>query len=161
MGEGVMLEIAIPGGETLRLDHLVADFNGTLACDGLLLSGVAAAMGRLRETLAIHVVTADTFGRVREALADLSCKLAILPPGGQDLAKRRYVEDLGASRCCCLGNGRNDRLMLKAAGLGIAVMQGEGAAVESLMAATVAAPDIQTALGLLLNPARLVATLRV
>jgi soluble P-type ATPase len=76
------------------------------------------------------------------------------------LAKRRYVEDLGASRCCCLGNGRNDRLMLKAAGLSIAVMQGEGAAVESLMAATVAAPDIQTALGLLLNPARLVATLR-
>jgi soluble P-type ATPase len=161
MREDIMLEIAIPGGETLRLDYLVADFNGTLACDGLLLSGVAAALGRLGERLAIHVVTADTFGRVREALAELSCTLAILPPGGQDLAKRRYVEDLGASRCCCLGNGRNDRLMLTAAGLSIAVVQGEGAAVESLMAASVVAPDIQTALGLLLEPARLVATLRV
>jgi soluble P-type ATPase len=45
--------------------------------------------------------------------------------------------------------------------LSIAVVQGEGAAVESLMAASVVAPDIQTALGLLLEPARLVATLRV
>jgi soluble P-type ATPase len=43
-----MLEIAIPGGETLRLDYLVADFNGTLACDGLLFSGVAASGRPLR-----------------------------------------------------------------------------------------------------------------
>jgi len=102
-----------------------------------------------------------TFGRVQDAFEDPSCRLAILPPGGQDLAKQRYVEDLGASRCCCLGNGRTDRLMLKAASLGIAVMQGEGAAVESLMLATVAAPELQTALGLLLNPPCPVATLRI
>jgi soluble P-type ATPase len=74
-----MLEIAIPGGETLRLDYLVADFNGTLACDGLLLSGVAAALGRLGETLTVHVVTADTFGRVRKALADLSWAFCAQP----------------------------------------------------------------------------------
>jgi soluble P-type ATPase len=67
---------------------------------------------------------------------------------------------LGAHRCVGLGNGRNDRLMLTAAALGIAVMQGEGAAVETLLAAAVAVPDIQVALGLLLNPTRLVATLR-
>jgi hypothetical protein len=53
----------------------------------LRLSGVAAALGRLGDRLAIHVVTADTFGPVREALADPSCDLAILPPGGQDFAK--------------------------------------------------------------------------
>jgi soluble P-type ATPase len=82
-----MLEIAIPGGETLRLDYLVADFNCTFARNGLRLSGVAAALGRLGDRLAIHVVTADTFGPVREALADPSCDLAILPPGGQDFAK--------------------------------------------------------------------------
>jgi hypothetical protein len=40
-------------------------------------------------------------------------------------------------------------------------MEGEGAAVESLMAATVAAPELQTALGLLLNPPCPVATLRI
>lgn len=155
-----MLEIAIPGVETLRLDYVVADFNGTLACDGVLLPGVDEALRRLAQQLALHVVTADTFGTVREALAGIPCQLAILPPGHQDSAKLRYVENLGAARCACIGNGRNDRLMLAAAGLGIAVVQGEGAVVETLLAAQVAAPDIQAALGLLLHPARLIATLR-
>lgn len=156
-----MLEIAIPGADTLRLEHLVADFNGTLAVDGELLPGVAEGLCQLAERLTLHVVTADTFGKAREALAGIPCELAILPPGRQDDAKRRYVENLGAPRCVCLGNGRNDRLMLAAAGLSIAVVQGEGAAVEALLTAVVAAPDIRVAMGLLLNPARLVATLRV
>jgi len=156
-----MLEIAIPGADTLRLEHLVADFNGTLAVDGELLPGVAQGLGRLAERLAIHVVTADTFGKAREALAGISCDLVILPPDRQDAAKLRYVDALGASRCVCLGNGRNDRLMLKAARLSIAVIQGEGAAAETLLAAAVAVPDIHVALGLLLDPTRLVATLRV
>jgi soluble P-type ATPase len=155
-----MLEIAIPGGDTLHLDYLVADYNGTLACDGTLLPGVAEDLRRLAECLAIHVVTADTFGCAREALAALPCQLAVLPADRQDLAKRQYVHDLGVNRCACLGNGRNDRLMLRAAALGIAVMQGEGVAVETLLAADVAVPDIRVALGLLLNPTRLVATLR-
>jgi soluble P-type ATPase len=155
-----MLEIAIPGRETLRLDHLVADFNGTLACDGELLPGAGDALCLLAESLALHVVTADTFGRAREALAGIPCELAILPEGAQDSAKLSYIEALGAHRCACLGNGRNDRLMLAAAGLGIAVIQGEGAAVETLLAAEVAVLDINAALGLLLHPQRLVATLR-
>jgi soluble P-type ATPase len=156
-----MLEVVIPGVETLRLDHLVADFNGTLALDGALLLGVTEALRSLSGRLEIHVVTADTFGRARQALSGIPCKLSVLSPGGQDSAKLRYVEVLGADRCVCLGNGRNDRLMLAVAGLGIAVMQGEGVAVDTLEAAKVVAPDIGVALGLLLNPGRLVATLRV
>lgn len=155
-----MLEIAIPGGEILRLEYLVADFNGTMACDGVLLPGARDALCRLAEKLGIHIVTADTFGRAKEALAGIPCELAILPERGQDSAKLRYVEVLGAAGCVCIGNGRNDRLMLAQAALGIAVMHQEGAAVETLMAAKVVVPDINAALGLLLNPARLIATLR-
>ena len=70
------------------------------------------------------------------------------------------MEDLGAERTACIGNGRNDRAMLEKAGLGILVIQEEGAAVESLLAADVACRDILAALQLLLHPLRLVATLR-
>jgi soluble P-type ATPase len=156
-----MLEIDIPGGERLRLAHLVADYNGTLAVNGVLLPGVAGAFRRLAERLHLHVVTADTFGKAGEALAGLPCKLFVLPEGGQDAAKLHYVESLGAANCVALGNGRNDRRMLAAAGLGIAVVEGEGAAVETLMAARVAVSGIGPALDLLLNPQRLVATLRL
>ena len=113
-----MLEVIIPGMETLRLKHLVADFNGTLAVDGALLPGVMEALSRLRTTLDIHVVTADTFGRARQSLAGVPCNLSILSAGGQNAAKLRYIEGLGAAQCVCIGNGRNDRLMLAAAGLG-------------------------------------------
>jgi len=156
-----MLEIAVPGAAPFRFKHLVADFNGTLAIDGALIAGVSEALRTLAATLTIHVVTADTFGRVKEAMGGVPCATTILPPGDQDLAKQRYVERLGAADCVCIGNGRNDRLMLAAAGLGIAVVQGEGAAVETLLAARVAVPDIGAALGLLLNPSRLTATLRL
>ena len=156
-----MLEVAVPGAQALRFDHLVADFNGTLAIDGALISGVAEALRSLSAGLEVHVVTADTFGRARQALHGVPCTTTVLSSGGQDSAKLRYIERLGAAHCVCIGNGRNDRLMLAAAGLGIAVLQGEGAAIEALLAAKVAAPDIGAALGLLLNPGRLAATLRL
>ncbi len=35
-----MLTVTIPGKGTLKLKHMVLDFNGTMACDGTLLAGV-------------------------------------------------------------------------------------------------------------------------
>jgi soluble P-type ATPase len=156
-----MIKTEIPGYRTLQLEHLVLDFNGTLACDGVLLPGTSAALHRLAAKLSFHVVTADTFGKAKEALAGIPCVLAILPPGAQDAAKLRYVNALGAARCVCIGNGRNDHLMLAAAALGIAVIGDEGTAIETLMAADIVSRDIVTALDLLLHPLRLAATLRL
>ena len=156
-----MLEIAIPGNATLRLTHLVLDFNGTLAVDGKLLHGVDESLRHLAAKLSIHVLTADATGTAAQALAGLPCALVTLQEGDQDLAKRAFVEGLGAARCVCIGNGRNDKLMLAVSALGIAVTQQEGASVQTLLAARVAAPDIGAALGLLIHPTRLAATLRV
>jgi len=155
-----MLNIEIPGFDALRLEHLVLDYNGTLAIDGALIDGVRRRLIDLASRLRIHVITADTFGNVRSALTGLSCELTILPAEHQAAGKLAYVERLGAARTACVGNGRNDRLMLKEAALGIAVIQGEGTAVEALISARVVVPDIVGALDLLAHPLRLVATLR-
>lgn len=155
-----MLQIQVPGFGRLELAHLVLDYNGTLAGDGELLPGVAERLADLSGALSIHVVTADTFGTVRERLADLPSSVTVLAAEGQAEAKRALVESLGAPGCACIGNGRNDRLMLAAAGLGIAVVQLEGAAGQTLQAADVVAPSIRDALDLLRFPRRLVATLR-
>ncbi|HTQ74042.1 MAG TPA: hypothetical protein VMI74_07125 [Burkholderiales bacterium] len=155
-----MLELDIPGFASLRLEHLVLDYNGTLAVDGRLLRGVGRRLRALSRALEIHVVTGDTFGAARAALAGLPCRVSILPSRGQDRAKRAYVARLGPGRTVCVGNGRNDRLMLKAAALGIAVLQREGAASVTLAAADVVVPSIAEALDLLARPLRLVASLR-
>jgi soluble P-type ATPase len=70
------------------------------------------------------------------------------------------VRRLGAARTACIGNGRNDELMLKTAALGIAVLQREGAASVTLAAADLIVPTITEALDLLAKPLRLVASLR-
>jgi soluble P-type ATPase len=155
-----MLEIDIPGYRALRLEHLVLDYNGTLACDGALLDGVRERLNALTGTLHIHILTADTFGKARAQLVDVPCALSILPVEDQARRKREYVQRLGPETTVCVGNGRNDRLMLQEAGLGIAVVQTEGAAVQTVLAADVLSPDILTALDLLTHPLRLVATLR-
>lgn len=155
-----MIDVEVPGFGRLEIDHLVLDYNGTLAVDGSLMDGVADDLDALADRLTVHVVTADTFGKAVEALAGVRCRLEILPPGGQDVAKRDFVQALGAERTVAVGNGRNDRLMLQEAAVGIAVVLVEGASGLTLAAADVVASDIRAALALLSHPLRLVATLR-
>lgn len=155
-----MLEIDIPGYKKLVLKHLVLDFNGTLACDGAMLPGVADRLNALSAHLNVVVLTADTFGKAAAELTDVTCELTVLPLAGQDTGKLAVVETLGPEQTVCIGNGRNDNLMLRAAGLGIAVILEEGAARVTLAAADVVCTGIVSALDLLRHPLRLVATLR-
>src|SRR5437879_2329703 len=77
---GQVIEIQIPGGNTLRLAHGVLDFNGTLACDGRLRDGVAERLRLLASTIDLHVVTGDTMGTAREALRELPLSVHVLAP---------------------------------------------------------------------------------
>jgi soluble P-type ATPase len=155
-----MIAIDIPGHGELGLCAMVCDYNGTLARDGVLIPETAPLIRKLSTDLEIHVVTADTFGLAAENLRPLPVTLTILPPGRQDKAKADYVTQLGARSTVCLGNGRNDMLMLKDAALGICLVEAEGACVHTLKAADVVCRSAGDALSLLLNPKRLVATLR-
>ncbi len=155
-----MLEIMIPGDKTIELQHLVLDFNGTLACDGKLVDGVKSRLEDLSRHLDIHVLTADTFGKASTALANIPCELTVLLAEGQAARKLRYVERLDPSKVVYIGNGRNDRLASEVAALAIAVIQAEGASVATLVVADLVAPTVLDALDLLIHPLRLIATLR-
>lgn len=155
-----MIVVDIPGHGRLELMHLVLDYNGTLAADGVLLEGVTDLLRELATRLTIHVITADTFGQAVTALAGMPVSLVIAPAHDQDLAKLDYVTALGVDHVVAIGNGRNDRRMLGAAALGVAVVQREGAATETLRNSDIVCTSILDALGLLRDPRRLVATLR-
>jgi P-type E1-E2 ATPase len=155
-----MIEIEVPGFVKFQLEHLVLDVNGTIAKDGELISGVAELIEVLQSKLAIHLITADTFGNQEAIDRILSLRAVRIPIQNQAEAKLRYVESLGAARVAAIGNGANDSAMLEKAGLGICIIGPEGAAVASLLKADIAVPDIRAALELLIYPKRLVATLR-
>ncbi|HCF60655.1 MAG TPA: ATPase P [Myxococcales bacterium] len=155
-----MLAVDIPGFGGLSLEHLVLDYNGTLAVDGALIAGVPERLRRLSANMQVHVITADTRGMARAALTGLPLKLDILAKGAEAEGKLDFVRQLGAHRVAALGNGRNDALMLGEVALGIAVLEKEGLAVDALTSAAAVAPGIEAALDMLLDPLRLTATLR-
>jgi soluble P-type ATPase len=156
----MMITIDIPAFGQLKLKYLVCDFSGTLSVDGKLIDGVAERLGKLAGDLEIHALTADTHGTAEKTMAKLQCKLSVLDPGHQDFHKEQYVLDLGSAHVVAIGNGNNDRLMLNTARLGIAVCLAEGLATTAAANADIITTSINDALDLLLNPKRLIATLR-
>lgn len=155
-----MLEIQVPGNNVLIVEHLVLDYNGTIALDGRLIDGVGRCLIHISESVQVHVVTADTFGSVREGLNGIACKIYLLKPKDQDRQKLEYVKKLGCNLTVCIGNGRNDKLMIKEASLGIGIISGEGAFADTLLHSDVICTNIISALELLIYPQRLKATLR-
>jgi soluble P-type ATPase len=155
-----MIKIDIPGFGKLQLERLILDYNGTIAVDGQPVQGMKERLIALARHVEIHVLTADTFGGVEKKLSDIPCKIHVLAVEAQDKGKMEYVDRLGADRAVCIGNGRNDVMMLKKAALGIAVVQDEGAATSAILSADVVATGILSALDLLTNHMRLTATLR-
>jgi len=157
-----MLTIDIPGHGLLELEHLVLDLNGTLAQDGEVLAGVAEAVTALGTELNVVLVTADTHGKADELVEPLGlAHVHIVQRGREAEGKLDIVDELGSHAVVAIGNGANDALMLKDAALGIAVIGGEGAAQAAVAGADVVVTSIDDALGLLLEPRRLIATLRL
>jgi soluble P-type ATPase len=155
-----MIDIDIPGFGPVALTHLVSDFTGTLSVDGHVLPGVKEGLNRLAQSVTIHILTADTFGRVQEELAEVQCRIHILTGPDHDVQKEDYIKKLGPEKVVALGNGNNDRRMLKTAKVGIAVTEGEGCAVDAIMAADIQVRSALDGLNLLLSPLRSKATLR-
>ncbi len=155
-----MISFDIPGKGTISLNHIVLDFNGTIACDGVLIDGVKERLNKLAEQMEVHIVTADTFGSCRERCKGIKSNIHILTAETGGPEKLEFIESLAAENVAAVGNGVNDTLMLKAAALGIVVIGPEGASAKALREANVIVKDINDGLDLLLNPKRLIATLR-
>lgn len=156
-----MVQLEIPEFGKIELESLVMDYNGTLAVDGELQPGVANRLRILSTKLSLYVLTADTFGTVKSRLKSLPVEIVVLKGSdNQAKAKEAFVAKLGASQTAAIGNGRNDRLMVARARVGVAVMLSEGASTATVTAADVVVAKIEDALDLFLNPLRLKATLR-
>ena len=152
-----MIRIDIPLRGIVELQHAVFDVNGTLAVDGKPIPGVTDRLKALGEHLSLHVLTAGTHGNIAELERVLGFPLHMITIGEE---KVHYVEQLGPASVIAFGNGMNDVGMLRLAAIAVAVLAGEGVAIGALQAADVLALGPVDAIDLVLNPKRLVATLR-
>lgn len=154
------MPVEIPGYGILALEHLVFDYNGTLADGGVPVKGAADLINRLAGIYKVHVITADTFGTVVKELEGVNCSVVVIPRENQSKAKLDYITRLGKEKCAAIGNGNNDRLMLKEAALGITLIGDEGAFTSTVLASDIVCRNIADAINLFLDADRLIATLR-
>jgi soluble P-type ATPase len=155
-----MLKIDIPGFGPVKLEHLVSDFTGTLSVDGKLVPGLKEKMNSTAKLLNMHILTADTFGRAMTELKGIRCETHIITGRDHDVQKELYIKKLGAESVVALGNGINDRKMLRLARIGIAVCLHEGCAKDAFSSSDLLVTSALDAFDLLLNTKRLTATLR-
>ena len=78
----------------------------------------------------------------------------------EDEQKQIYIKNLGADRAAAFGNGNNDRSMLQAAQIGIAVIGKEGCSAMAIQSSDIIVTSILDGIDLLLQPLRCKATLR-
>ena len=154
------ISVNIPAFKQIDIEHLICDFNGTIAVNGKLIDGVKDRLNKISESIQVHIITADTFGTVKNELEGINCKLVIISEGNQTEEKLNFLRSCGGNVSVCVGNGRNDKLMLKEAIIGIALIQDEGTFTETIISSDIVCKSINDALDLLLNPKRLIATMR-
>ena len=152
--------IEIPGYQTLDLEYLVLDYNGTIAIDGKMPDTVKQRLRTLAEHLKIYILTADTHGTAKENCQGLPVQIQTFPGSNAMAEKMNIVGKLSPHRCAAVGNGRNDTLMLQACGLAIAVMEREGLYGKLAADADICVHSMEDALDLLCCPKRVIATLR-
>lgn len=155
-----MLVYEIPGRDKIEIENLVLDYNGTIAVDGKVLNGVEDLLFELKKDVNIYILTADTYGTVREECKDLGAEILTFPKENAGKSKREIVEKLGKEKTVCIGNGFNDIPMSKEAILSIGIIEGEGASGQLLIHTDIVTRSIIEALKILINRNRVKATLR-
>ena len=154
-----MLSIKIPGREELTLNHLILDYNGTIAEDGEIIEGIRPRLAELAKELSIYVITADTHGTAAKKCEGLPLQVLTFPTTEVGKIKAEETGKMEGG-VITIGNGFNDIQMSDAADLSICVIGREGCCGALLAHTDVVVTSIEDALDLLLKTGRLRATLR-
>jgi soluble P-type ATPase len=156
---GRVKAIAVPGWGSVELENIVLDLNGTLTESGDFIPGVVNYLEKLKaEGFKIYILSGDTRGTLEHVFPD---SLEIEPVVTRTAReKRTFVELIGAEHTVCVGNGNIDVEMFKVARLSICTIQAEGATIQAMLQADIVVTHIKHALEILLDPEKMIATLR-
>jgi len=155
-----MIKIEIPGWGNIDIENIVLDLNGTIAVDGKIPPEVKEKITSLSDQVKIYILTADTQGTAKAETQGTTLELIKVSQEESKQGKFEFLKTIPPESTVVIGNGSNDQLILKEAGLGIAVLGDEGMSVSTMQNADIIVRDISDALDLFLKPRRLIATLR-
>ena len=151
--------IVVPGWGSIEIKNVVLDLNGTLTESGDFIPGVLECLEALSgKGFKIFVLSGDTRGTLRQSFQHAQGIEAIVTKTARE--KQTFVESIGAEHTVCVGNGNIDVEMFKVARLSICTIQAEGATTKAMLQADIVVTHITQAFEILLDPNKLIATLR-
>ena len=154
-----MILIQRPGQDSLEIEFILIDFEGTLASDGRVHPKAKDKINLLSKRTRIYIVVKTGRERADEALRKVKAEIVYLTEGESSRRKAEVLQQIGPARTAVIGNGVDDALIVEEAALGICVIGKEGALGETIKKADVVVCDILDALDFLLKPLRQKATL--
>lgn len=155
-----MISISIPGWGDLDIEYLVVDYNGTCAFDGSMKDDAKEMLEKISRYIKVFIITSDSYGTIDTKGNAVEFSIIKVGKEGSANDKGRIVRELGPEKVVAIGNGANDSMMLREAALGIAVIGSEGASAQLIREADIVANNIVDAVGIILHPERMLATLR-
>ena len=155
-----MIIIENMGMETLKIENLLLDYNGTIATDGVVIAEIKDRIEAIKaQGVNVYCLTADSYGNAKKQCEPLGIEVKTFCSAEAAKEKAKIANGLSGDSMA-VGNGFNDILMFDAAALAVAVIGDEGCNAKLLSHADIVVHNIFDALDLLLKPKRVVALLR-
>lgn len=155
-----MIKIKVFGRETINIENIVFDFNGTLATDGKIPENIGGKLSELSKMAHIYVATADTYGDAKIECDKYGLDVMLLTNGETRIAKREFVKKLGYEHTASFGNGYNDEEMVENTKLSIGILSEEGIYAPLIGKCDIIVNSIENGIDLFLKLNRTVAVLR-
>lgn len=149
-----MILIQRPGQPPIDIEHLLIDYEGTLASDGRVHPKAKDKINLLAKRISVYILTKGEREKIEEQLRKLKAEILFFTEGDASREKLDLLRKLGPERTVAIGNGVDDAPMLEEAGFSICVIGREGASGETLKRADMVVTDILDALDFLLKPLR-------
>ena len=148
----------IPKGETIEIDTIVLDLNGTLTVKGILKESTIELIKRLQSNdFRLVLISGDIRGNAKTIADKLGMDLYL---GSTSDEKAAQMQQFDKNKTAAIGNARIDIGTFENAILSIATLQSEGIHTAIIKHVDIIVPSIDNALQLFLDKKSLEGTLR-
>jgi len=154
-----MIILQRPGRTPLEIEFILLNFEGTLATDRRIHPKAKDKLNLLAKRSKIYILAKGEQEATGEILKKVIAEVIFLTEGEASEGKLDLLRQLGATKTVAIGSGVDDVPMIEEAGLGICIIDVEGASGEAIKKADVVFTSILDALDFLLKPLRHQATL--
>jgi soluble P-type ATPase len=149
-----MIILQRPGRTPLEVEFILLNFEGTLGTDRRIHPKAKDKLNLLSKRTNIYILTKGEQEAIRETLKKVKAEVVYFKEGEVSQGKLDLLRQLGAAKSVAIGNGVDDVPMIEEAGLGICIIDVEGASGEAIKKADVVFTNILDALDFFLKPMR-------